>query len=373
VDETAFIKENQMINVTKTYLPDRERFKKYADRIFDSGWLTNNGQTVRELEGRLSEYLGVENILLVTNGTIALQVAYRTLGIKGGAVTTPFTFVATASSLVWEGINPVFCDIDTGTLNITPESINKALTRKCSAIVPVHVFGNACLVDEIGELATGKNLKLVYDAAHAFGIKYKGKSLLSYGDASAISFHSTKIFHTIEGGAIVFRNKEDIERARLMINFGISGYDKVSDIGINGKMNEFQAAMGLCVLEDMPSILKNRELVYNNYFEAFSGHDELRLQSRNPDADNNWAYFPVIFNTNVIRERVFSKLYENGIFARRYFSPSLEILPYLRKKKSMKVSESTASRILCLPIYESLSNDDQGRIIDIVISAIAGQ
>jgi dTDP-4-amino-4,6-dideoxygalactose transaminase len=357
-----------MINVTKTYLPDREKYKRYIDRIFESGWLTNNGQLVRELEKRLSEYLQVENLMVVTNGTIALQIAYKVLGIKGDAITTPFSFVATTSSMVWEGINPVFCDIDSHTLNITPESITSKITKNAGSIIPVHVFGNSCAVEEIDDIARRNKLKIVYDAAHAFGIKYKGTSILNYGDASILSFHSTKIFHTIEGGAIVFRKREDLEKARLMINFGISGYDAVSGLGINGKMNEFQAAMGLCLLDDISLILERRKAVHMKYVKAFSPDSSVFLQKQNTDASQNYAYFPVIFSSNKAREAVFSRLIENDVFARRYFSPSLETLPYLNNSDRMPVSDRISETILCLPIYESLPPEGQDKIIKIVLS-----
>ncbi|MGD0583682.1 MAG: DegT/DnrJ/EryC1/StrS family aminotransferase [Bacteroidales bacterium] len=359
-----------MINVTKTYLPDREKYKGYIDRIFDSGWLTNNGQLARELEKRLSEYIQVENIMLVANGTIALQIAYKALGIKGDAITTPFSFVATASSLAWEGIDPVFCDIDRETLNIAPGSISEKITSRTRAIIPVHVFGNSCAVEDIDEIARRNGLKVVYDAAHAFSIKYKGNSILNYGDASVLSFHSTKIFHTIEGGAIVFRKREDLEKARLMINFGIAGYDIVTELGINGKMNEFQAAMGLCILDDISEILERRKTVYLRYTDAFSSVRSISLQKHNPDADQNWAYFPVIFNSGKTRESVRDRLLENGIFARRYFSPSLETLPYLKEREKMPVSDMVSDAILCLPMYEDLSLKDQDKVIDIVLSAV---
>jgi dTDP-4-amino-4,6-dideoxygalactose transaminase len=359
-----------MINVTKTYLPDREKFKRYIDRIFESGWLTNNGQLVRELEKRLSDYLDAENLMLVTNGTIALQIAYKALGIKGDAITTPFSFVATASSLAWEGINPIFCDIDSKTLNIAPGSISGKITSETRAIIPVHVFGNSCAVEDIDDIARRNNLKVVYDAAHAFGIKYKGTSILNYGDASVLSFHSTKIFHTIEGGAIVFSKHEDLEKARLMINFGIAGYDLVTEMGINGKMNEFQAAMGLCILDDMSEILEGRKTVYLRYTDAFSPVRSISLQKHNPDADQNWAYFPVIFNSENTRETVYNSLLENGVFARRYFSPSLETLPYLKNMEKMPVSDRISETILCLPMYENLSRKDQDKIIEIVLSTV---
>jgi len=359
-----------MINVTKTYLPPREKYKAYVDRIFDSGWLTNKGQLVQELERRLSVYLGVENLLLVANGTIALQVAYKTLGIKGEVITTPFSFVATTSSLVWEGITPVFSDIDGESFNLNPGEIRKKISADSSAIVPVHVFGNACEIEEIQKIAEENKLKVVYDAAHAFGVNYNGISILNYGDASILSFHSTKIFHTIEGGAIVFRDKGDYEKASLMINFGIAGYDLVKELGINGKMNEFQAAMGLCVLDDMEKIINKRKIVFSNYLEAFSGIKSLGVQKLNIKATLNYSYFPLIFSSEAARESVFEALAGKEIFPRRYFSPSLENLPYLDCSEKMVVSDRISGTILCLPVFEDLSGEDQKEIIEIVLSCV---
>jgi len=232
------------------------------------------------------------------------------------------------------------------------------------------VFGNACEIDEILKIASKNDLKVVYDAAHAFGVKYKGNSILNYGDASVLSFHSTKIFHTIEGGAIVFRNRSDYEKARLMINFGIAGYDLVTELGINGKMNEFQAAMGLCILDDMDKIFDKRKTIYSIYTEAFSGVKSVAVQKLNPDSSPNFSYFPLIFSSEATREMVFSALATKDIFPRRYFSPSLENLPYLRQIEKMTASDRVSKTVLCLPIFESLSADDQKQIIDIVLSCI---
>lgn len=261
-----------MIPVTKPYLPDRKTLDKYLDGIYEREWLTNNGQLVQDLTARLEEYLGVENLLLVANGTLALQIAYRALGVSGfeyqeqpEAITTPFTFIATASSLKWDGVQPVFADIDPNTWCIDPDNIEKAVTSNTKAIVPVHVFGNACDVDAIDEIARRHQLKVIYDASHAFGVKYKGKSLLENGDASTLSFHATKLFHTGEGGAIVFKRKEDLESARKMINFGITGPETIDGIGINAKMNEFQAALGLSVLDEIDENIQGRKKVWENY------------------------------------------------------------------------------------------------------------
>jgi len=360
-----------MINVTKTYLPDGEKYKSYVDRIFDSGWVTNNGQFVQELETRLCNYLGVENLVLISNGTLALQIAFRALGITRQAITTPFSFVATASSMVWEGIEPVFSDIDPHTLNLDPENIQKKITSSTSAIVPVHVFGNACNIDAIEHIANTYNLKTVYDAAHAFGVDYKGKSILNYGDASILSFHGTKVFHTIEGGAIVFKDKTHLDAARLMINFGIPGYDQISTLGINCKMNEFQAAMGLCVLDDMEYIIRERKRVWDMYTLAFEHYGAIGLQKLNHLSTQNYSYYPIVLNSEEILLQVRKALMEKEIAPRRYFYPSLEQVPYVKAGQQVPHSASIAKRILCLPIYPDLDKDIQQTIIETVINNIS--
>lgn len=359
-----------MINVTKTYLPDKEKFLKYVDRIYESGWLTNNGQLVQELEKKLTAWLGVENLMLVTNGTIALQVAFRALGMKGSVITTPFSFVATTSSLVWEGITPVFADIDPDSFNLTPESVNSKIGPDINGILPVHVFGNPCRADEFEKIAGRNGVRLLFDAAHAFGVQYKGTSILNFGDASILSFHSTKIFHTIEGGAIIFKDKKHLEAARKMINFGITGYDRVEGIGINGKMNEFQAAMGLCILDDVEELLNRRSLIYMRYAEAFRGIPNIKLQKLDPDAEYNYAYFPVLFPSEKQREKVVAALNEQEIYPRRYFSPSLETLDYIEDQEKMPVSDEVSRRILCLPFYESLTEEEQEIIIKLILSKL---
>lgn len=356
--------KHEAINVTKTYLPDRTKLDKYIDKIYSTAWVTNNGQLVKELTARLEEYLGVQNLLLVTNGTLALQIAYKALGVTGQAITTPFSFVATTSSLVWEGIEPVFVDIDPETFCIDPSKIEEAITPETTAIVPVHVFGNACDVEEIEKIAQKYGLKTIYDGAHAFGVQYNGESLLSYGDATILSFHATKLFHTIEGGAIVFKNKEDLERAKLMINFGINGPDSVVELGINAKMNEFQAAMGLCVLDEIDNIIEERSKIWQNYERNLKYI--LKTQKRNPNSSNNYAYFPVIFENEselLITKEVMNR---NCIYPRRYFYPSLDTLNYLNKKEAQTISREVAFRILCLPIYSSLDIKTQTNIIELL-------
>lgn len=357
-----------MINVTKTYLPDVEKYKKYVDQIFKSGWLTNNGECVQELQKRLEAYLGVSNLILVSNGTMALQIAYKALEITDEVITTPFSFVATTSTLAWEGIEPVFVDINKETFNIDHTKIEKTITKRTSAIVPVHVFGNGCEVEEISRIAKKYNIKVIYDAAHAFGVQYKGKSILNYGDISTLSFHSTKIFHTIEGGAIVVNDDKLYEEIKLMINFGISGPENISCLGINAKMNEFQAAMGLCILDDMEKISTKRKNVYEYYLDWLP--KSLQLQKINEYGTYNYAYFPVVFDSEDILLKVINELNKNDIYPRRYFYPSLETLPYLNNVEFMPVSESISKRILCLPMYGSLKKTQLEKIISIIKETI---
>lgn len=363
-----------MIPVTKPYLPSREKLNRYIDGIYERAWLTNNGELVQELTKRLEEYFGVENLLLVANGTLALQIAYRALGIIGHdepteAITTPFTFVATASSLKWEGVEPVFADIDPDTWCLDPANIEQAITPKTRAIVPVHVFGNACDVDTISAIASKHSLKVIYDASHAFGVKYHGESVLKHGDAATLSFHATKLFHTGEGGAIVFKRKEDLERAKKMVNFGITGPEMIEELGINAKMNELQAAVGLCVLDEMEENLKARATVWRHYKQALS--QTLQMQTKPEGLDYNYAYFPVVFESEEQAVRVAASLKENGVLARRYFYPSLESVECLGAKADQPVSKDIASRILCLPIYRGLSENDQNFIINLIKAELA--
>ena len=264
-----------MIPVTKPYLPSRKKLDEYIDGIYERYWLTNDGPLVQELTARLEKYLGVENLLLVSNGTLALQIAYRALGVSGGnldqepeAITTPFTFIATASSMAWDGLKPVFADIDPQTWCLDPHNIEALITPKTRVIVPVHVFGNACDVQTIETVAEKHKLKVIYDACHAFGVKINGRSLLTYGDAATLSFHATKLFHTGEGGAIVFRNRVDLERAKRIINFGIAGPGQIGELGINAKMSELSAAMGLCVLDEIEEIMTARAAIWRFYEKA---------------------------------------------------------------------------------------------------------
>jgi dTDP-4-amino-4,6-dideoxygalactose transaminase len=364
-----------MIPVTKPYLPNREKLKQYIDGIYERQWLTNNGQLVQELTRRLEVYLGVENLLLVANGTLALQIAYRALGVSDSrpeqhpeAITTPFTFIATASSQKWDGVEPVFVDIDPETWCLAPKNIEAAITPNTRAIVPVHVFGNACEVEAIDTVAKKHSLAVIYDASHAFGVQYKGESLLKHGDAATLSFHATKLFHTGEGGAIVFKRKEDFERAKKMINFGITGPETIDELGINAKMNELQAAMGLCVLDEMEQIARDRQDVTETYDNRLG--DRVQKQRIQTATSYNHAYYPVALSDEAQVTSLMSLLRDSGIFARRYFYPSLESVTCLDAGfNDCPKSRKLAKRIVCLPIYSGLKTDDTISIAEKVLEA----
>jgi dTDP-4-amino-4,6-dideoxygalactose transaminase len=353
-----------MINVTKTYLPNKEKYQKYVDEIYESGWITNSGPKVQELERRLAKYLGVKNIILVSNGTVALEIAYRTLAIKGDVITTPFSFVATTSSLVTNGLNPIFADINSDTLNIEPKNIEKLITKNTSAIVPVHVFGNGCEVEEIEQIAKENNLKVIYDAAHAFDVRYKDKSILNYGDISTLSFHATKLFHTIEGGALIINDDSLVQKARYLINFGIENAESIPNLGTNAKMNEFEAAMGLCVLDELENIKTKRKEVYELYIKELRGI--IIFQEQNNNSTLNYSYIPIILKDEKQTLEVQKILNEKNIFPRRYFYPSLDTLEYIEPKQFMPNSRDISSRILCLPIYPELDKIIQLDIINTI-------
>ena len=353
-----------MINVTKSYLPNIEKYKSYIDEIYKTAWLTNQGPLVQKLEKRLAQYLGVKNIVLVSNGTIALEIAYRALDLKGEVITTPFSFVATTSSLVTNRLTPIFVDIDEKTFNLSPENIEEKITSKTSAILPVHVFGNACEVEEIEKIAKKSNLKVIYDAAHAFDVKYKDNSLLNYGDISTLSFHATKLFHTIEGGALIINDDELVQKVRYLINFGIKNPQEIPHLGTNAKMNEFEAAMGLCILDDIEDIKTNRKKVVGNY--KIGLESLVTFQEQNNQATENYSYFPILFKNEEDLSKVQKSLNKENIFPRRYFYPSLDTLEYIEPKQECIISRDISKRILCLPIYAELEKGNQDKIIDII-------
>ncbi|MCK9472196.1 DegT/DnrJ/EryC1/StrS family aminotransferase [Sulfurimonas sp.] len=357
-----------MINVTKTYLPSKEKYKKYVDEIYESAQVTNYGPLVQRLEKRLEAYLGVKNVVLVANGTVALEIAYRTLGLKGFVITTPFSFVATTSSLVTNQLLPIFADIDEKTLNIDPNKIEEQITTNTTAIVATHVFGNACDVRAIEAIAKEHNLRVVYDGAHAFDVKYMNESILKHGDISTLSFHATKLFHTVEGGALIINDDNLVQKARYLINFGIENAESIPHLGTNAKMNEFEAAMGLCVLDDIEEIKQKRKIILQNYTKELKGLVEFQKQDKN--ATQNYGYFPVIFKSEEELLRVQKALNEADINPRRYFYPSLDTLSYIEPKQYMPISRDISKRILCLPIYAELGIAECKEIASIVKSAL---
>ncbi len=366
-----------MIPVSRPYLPDRKKLDAYLDGIYERNRLSNNGPLVQELTHRLEEFLGVEHLLLVGSGTLALQVAYRALGVSGNAgppqanaITTPLTFVATASSLKWEGVEPVFGDVDGETWCLDPASIAPRVTRDTRAVVPVHLFGNACDVEAIEQVAREHGLRVIYDGAHAFGVRYRGASLLSWGDAAAISFHATKAFHTVEGGAIVFRHKADLERARELINFGQSGPDRISAVGVNAKMSEFHAAMGLCVLDELEDCLKPRREAWHAYETAL--RDRASMQRRQAGVENNsYVYFPVAFEDESQMHFIQGALEKANIQARRYFFPALDRVPELNTSRPFSErAGDLASRMLCLPMGSGAA--DTQRVLETLREVLVG-
>ena len=343
------------INVTQSVLPDRAEFDAYVTRIFEAGWLTNRGELVKDLEKRLEAHLGVRNVVLVYNGTVALQIAYKLLGLNGEIVTTPFSFIATASSAVWEGLNVVFADIDSESFCIDVDQISKRLTERTSAILPVHIFGNPCDVEVIDQIADEKNLRVIYDAAHAFGIDYEGSSVLNWGDVSILSFHATKLFHTVEGGALIIDDDELCESARKMINFGITGPEDIECLGINAKMNELQAAMGLCLLDGVKGDIARREQLAGIYDSALT---EIVTKQRWRDgATNNFGYHPILLNDEGAVQRVSDRLNEYDVYPRRYFYPSLDTLDFLGPGQHTPAARDISRRIICLPMFPQMSDE----------------
>lgn len=346
-----------MIPVTKTFLPPIEEYTSYVQRAFNNGWLTNRGELVCELEVKLLEYLDIieSKILCMNNGTIPLQIALKVLGKGGEIITTPFSYVATTAAIVWENCTPVFVDIHPEYLTIDETLIEAAITEKTTCILATHVFGNPCNVEEIERIAKKYNLKVIYDAAHCFGVKYKGKSIFEYGDVSTCSFHATKIFHTGEGGAIFCKDTELFKTISLSHSFGHLG-DEYFQLGINAKMSELQAAMGLSVLKYMKSILKNRQ----NNFDNYSRNLKLNFKTFKvrENTDYNYSYIPHIFDSETELKKTIAKLISIQVNPRRYFFPSLNTINFYSEKKDCPISEKISSLILCLPNYFELSDSE---------------
>lgn len=346
-------------------MPNKEKYKAYIDKIYESGWITNNGECLKELERRLAEYLNVENVICVANGSLALQVAYKSLKLSGDVITTPFSFAATTNTLLWENLNPIFADIDAKTFNIDARLLAKKITKSTSAIVPVHVFGNPCDVDVIDEVAETNGIKVIYDAAHAFDVQYENRSVLNYGNISTLSFHATKLFHTIEGGALITNDNDLAAEIRKLINFGITGPLSIESIGTNAKMNEFEAAMGLCVLDEIEIIKSDRKIIWERYKKILGTKYE--IQEWHPRSSNNYAYAPILFESEKKLLSIEQELKNAQVTPRRYFYPSLDTLNYINQAEVCFNSRSIASRIMCLPIYPNLTVDEQTKITDILM------
>lgn len=351
------------IYVTKSFMPTLPEYSNILKSVWERGVLTNQGPCVQEFELKMREYLDVRDFQYLNNGTIALQLALNALDItEGEVITTPFSYIATISSILWERCTPVFVDVEADNFTIDTQKIRSSITNKTKAIMSVHVFGYACNIEEIDLIAQEYNLKVIYDGAHAFGAKYKGKSLLSYGDVSTVSFHATKLFHTVEGGACIIKDPEVSKKLDLAKRFGHNG-DKHYQLGINGKASEFHAAMGLANFPYINYIIserKNSSILYDKLLD-----NSLKRPKTQLELEYNYAYYPVLFKCEDELLNVFAALNKNDIYPRRYFYPSLNQLPYLNYKKC-EFSEDVSKRIACLPLYVGLKADEQRMIVDII-------
>lgn len=354
------------IFVTKTFLPPLEEYEKYLEHIWSDNQLTNQGPLIKKLEDKLKKYLNVKYLQIVTNGTLALQIALESLDInEGEIITTPFTYVATISSILWQKCIPVFVDINPKTLCIDPVKIEQAITKKTKAILPVHVFGNPCEVEKIKKIADKHNLKTIYDGAHAFGVKYKNKSLFNYGDISICSFHATKLFHTIEGGCLITNKKEIDQKIDLIKRFGHYG-DNHLCLGLNAKASEFQAAMGLCNLKYVNKIIKLRKEKFKLYDKYLK--NKFQTLQINQNIKPNFSYYPIILKTEKETLKIIKKLNDKQIYPRRYFYPSLNTLKYIKDKQKCPISEDISKRILCLPLYTDLKKEIIFKICKLMIN-----
>ena len=353
-----------MINVTKSFLPPFEEYQHYLSKIWENSWLTNQGPLTQELELKLKNYLNSENLLFVSNGTIALQLAIKALDLKGEIITTPFSYVATTTAILWENCTPVFADIEKNSFCIDPNAIEKLITPNTSAILATHVYGFACDVHKIEEIAKKHNLKVIYDGAHAFDVKLNDISIFNFGDVSTISFHATKLYHTIEGGAIITKDNALAEKLVLYRSFGHIA-DNYYSVGINGKNSEFHAAMGLCNLPKVADIIENRKKTALLY-KSLLINSNITFPQPHPQQNSNYAYFPVVFKNEETLLKVKTELFNNDINTRRYFYPTLNSLPYLNQKNSCPVSEDISLRVMCLPLYYGLEEENVEKICTII-------
>jgi dTDP-4-amino-4,6-dideoxygalactose transaminase len=368
---------HKIITVTQPTLPPLEDFMPYLKEIWGSKWLTNGGPFHQKLEAALVERLDVSEVALVSNGTIGLMVALQALSIEGEVITTPYSFVATAHSLLWNNLTPVFVDIDPVTCNLDPFKIEAAITSRTSAILPVHCYGTPCDVDAIQRIADRNGLKVIYDAAHAFDVRDKGKSLLRAGDLSVLSFHATKVFNTFEGGAIICPNAQTKRRIDFLKNFGFADEVTVTEPGINGKMNEIQAAFGILQLKILDDAIAARARIAARYVRDLDGIPGLTCLAATPDVAPNHSYFPILIGPNyrLSRDELYNDLRSDGILSRRYFYPLISNMPMYKKlpsaaRENLPVANRIAEEVLCLPIFPTLAEDDQARIIAIVAGRV---
>ena len=357
-----------MIPVTKSFLPPLEEYSAQIKRVFDNQWLTNRGPLLLELEEKIKEYLSISNIIIMNNGTIPLQIALKLLGKGGEIITTPFSYVATTAAIVWENCTPVFVDIHPEFLTIDETKIEAAITKKTKCILATHVFGNPCNIEAIEAIALKHNLKVIYDAAHCFGVNYKGKSIFEYGDISTCSFHATKLFHTGEGGALFTKDPDLFDKCFYSHTFGHLGPLDYYGVGINGKISELQAAMGLTVLPYMELIIEERKKIIDCY-QTNLNFGNIRSFQLEENTCWNYSYYPVIFESQDILIQVQQILNNNNIFPRRYFYPSLNKIEYTNGE-FMPVSESIAERIMCLPLYVGLTQKELDEIVNLINSNI---
>ena len=366
---------SQKILVTQSSMPTIEEYIEEIKSIFESKWLTNMGEKHKELEKNLKEYLGVKNISLYTNGHMALYIAIKSFDFPEGSeiITTPYSFSSTTHAIVQNNLKPVFCDINEKDYTIDVSKIESLITDKTVAILPVHVYGHVCDVEKIDEIAKKHNLKVIYDAAHVFGVKYKGTSIANYGDISMFSFHATKVFNTIEGGALVYNDDNKRLILERLKNFGINGPDHVDTVGTNAKMNEFCAAMGICNLRHVDSEISKREKVYNRYLERLGGIPGITVSNTQNNVTANYAYFPVIFDKEKFgknRDEVMEELKEENINTRKYFYPLINDYECYRDKydsNETPIAKRISDNVLTIPMYADLSLEDVDRICDIIL------
>ena len=365
---------NKKITVTQPFLPPLEEYSPYLQQIWEKKHITNRGPFHEELEEKLCDYLGVKYISLFANGTIALLVAIKSLELKGEIITTPYSFVASSHAIMWNEINPIFIDIKSNICNLNPDLIENAITDNTSAILPVHVYGNPCETKKIKDIVTKHNLQIIYDAAHAFGVKVNGGSIMNFGDLSVLSFHATKVFNTCEGGAIVSHTAEMKKKIDDLKNFGFQDEITVEGIGINGKMNDLQAAMGLLQLKYIDSAIEKRKKITEIYREGLKEVDGIRFLDEMDGVKHNYAYFPVFINEmeyGMSRDEVYEELNNHNIYCRRYFYPLISNFSVYKGlpsalAKNLPVAKQISREVICLPIYPDLDHGDVERVIEIL-------